>query len=426
MRKKCEENNRKSTGFFWNVTGSGLVACQSAILLFFCARYYDQETAGIVSISYAVAMLIYTMARYGVRNYQVTDNEEKYSFSDYFYARWAAVVCAFIVMAVYLLCMVLFNEYTFNKTVIIVEITVLRTINSVEDVYLGRFQQKGNFAVGARIMAVREFVTLAAVCALICSGMEITLVLLLGIISGIVIDILMIKKSYDFLEPDEAGFRGFRVGRVKDLLVECFPLCLGTVLAIYASNIPKYVTDWYLDEISQAIIGYLILPVFTIALFNQFLYTPFVKDLGDLWNIGEYGGFIRKILKQSFVIIISAGIVMALSYYVGIPLLSIVYDIELRPYIKEFVLLLIGGGLYALEYYLTIPVTIMHENKKIAISYVSAIFISFLLQKRLVSDHGLQGVSILYCVVNLVITLVLVCSICFRYMSRTKISNNGF
>jgi uncharacterized membrane protein YgaE (UPF0421/DUF939 family) len=84
---------------------------------------------------------------------------------------------------------------------------------------------------------------------------------------------------------------------------------------------------------------------------------------------------------------------------------------------REFVLLLVGGGLYALEYYLIIPVTVMHEQMKIALSYVAAIVMSLVVQKSLVDGFGLAGVGFLYIFVNLIITLLLVFVIYKKYRS---------
>ncbi len=435
-----------SNGFIWNAIGGSLFAGQSVILLFLCARFYDQETAGVVSISYALANLIYMIALYGVRNFQVTDTKETYRFTDYLVLRALSILFAVAILLSYMVLMYKYNGYSGHKCAVVIAMTVLKMVNAAEDVIVGRLQQRGFFVVGARMGAVREFIMLTAVCILICMKFDIVAALICGTVISLVMELFLVSKSRNYLRsdmqetdaPDDAdvyahdmdeagmiitggdtvsGRAGFDRARLLGLLRSCTPLCVSTVLAIYLSNIPKYVTDWYLDEITQAIVGYLILPVFIIALLNQFIYTPFIKGLGDLWNAGNRRGFINRVALQSVVIISSAGIILLISYWIGIPLLSMVYNIDLRPYMKEFVLLLVGGGLYALEYYLIIPVTVMHEQVKIALSYMAAIVMSLAVQKSLVAGLGLTGVGVLYILVNLIITVLLVFVICKKYRS---------
>jgi len=80
-------SNSKKSGMVWN-TVSGIVSTgQTAVVLFFISFKREPNIAGIVSIGFATANLFGSVCRYGVRNYQATDSREKFSFSDYFYAR---------------------------------------------------------------------------------------------------------------------------------------------------------------------------------------------------------------------------------------------------------------------------------------------------------------------------------------------------
>lgn len=398
------KEEKKASGFIWNMIGGGLVACQSALLMLLAARFYDQETAGMISISYAIAILAFTISRFGMRNYQVTDAEGRFPFKCYRNSRYITIAVTMLVVLIYLVTSICFNKYSLYKSMIVMETVLLRMISSFEDVYLGRFQQMGYFAVGAKIMAIREIVLLGTMCAGIICGFPLLIVLLIGIMVSALVDVFLLRRKGNYLFCNSE--KEVHFGQIGKLLEECFPLCLGTSLAIYVSNIPKYVTDRYLDEMSQAIVGYLILPVFVITLLNQFIYTPFIKDLGDLWNEKKYRGFYKKIIFQSIFIIGTTVIVLASMMLIGLPILSWVYVIDLTHYRSEFAAMLVGGALYALEYYLVIPLTIIHEQKKLAVSYIISIVISLICQKGIVTRYGLLGVAYLYIFVNLLLTLI--------------------
>lgn len=402
-----KEKNRLSQtkDVFWNMLGGGIVALQSAVLLIFVARFYNQDAAGIVSISYAFAVLAFTIARYGIRNYQVTDQQSEYSFNEYLFARYISVAVTILLICVYLAIQTATGNYSLNKSVVVLEIVLLRMVNAIEDVFLGRFQQVGKFGVGAKIMAIRETFLLILLILLLVMKIDLRIAVLVGIIFSSLVDVIYIYVKKADMDLDDGRQRKANPQAVGKLLRENFPLCIGTALAVYASNIPKYTTDWYLDEYSQAVVAYLILPVFTIALFSQFAYTPFVKDLGEAYHSDDKKSFLKKIRFQ---ILFTAGVaivICAVCLSIGLPILSYVYNIDLSVHRLEFVLLLVGGTLYALEYYLSIPVTIMHKQKQLGMGYALAIIIAAITQKRMVTDMGIMGVCILYCIINLVILL---------------------
>lgn len=396
--------NRKFKGFLWNSVGSGLVAFQTAIVVFLCSHLYTHEIAGIVSFSYAVAILVYTIARYGMRNYQATDSNEKYDFCDYLISRVITVLISFFVIVLYVGYMIDNGRYDADKVVIVIEIVLLRLVNAVEDVLFGRFQQIDNFEVGAKIMAIRELVSFLTICSAIFFRTNIKHTFAMAVLASLLTEIVLvwINRGYLMLGNKEPIIH--RSGKVLELLRECLPLCIGTSLAIYASNIPKYVTDWYLDDYQQAIVGYLLLPVFTIALLNQFIYTPFIKDLGDLWNDCKISDFSRKICKQVILIGLSCLVITVVCLWIGIPILSILFNVDLSVYKIQFVFLLLGGALYTLEYYLTIPITVIRKQNHVALGYGIAIGASLIFQKRLVVNYGLVGTAAVYCIVNFIIS----------------------
>ena len=79
-------HNRKSD-MIWN-TASGIIdAAQSILMLSLITRICGLQDAGIFSIAYSISILMLTISRYGMRDYQVTDLKEKYDFNVYFSSR---------------------------------------------------------------------------------------------------------------------------------------------------------------------------------------------------------------------------------------------------------------------------------------------------------------------------------------------------
>ena len=108
------EKDRKRSSVIWNAIGGAANACQSAIILIFISHKLGIMVAGIVTIAYAVANLFMSMEKYGMRNYQVTDVNERFSFKDYLYARFFVLIGVVIISVIYLMYCIKFEQRNIN------------------------------------------------------------------------------------------------------------------------------------------------------------------------------------------------------------------------------------------------------------------------------------------------------------------------
>ena len=72
----------KKKDFIFNMYGSMAVSFVSVLLLIAVSRLLGEEAAGIFSLSYSTAQMLYTLAAFEVRNIQVTDTKREFDFSD--------------------------------------------------------------------------------------------------------------------------------------------------------------------------------------------------------------------------------------------------------------------------------------------------------------------------------------------------------
>ncbi len=403
---------RKKKDIIVNAVGGGVAACQCAFLLIVVSRWQSVRMAGIITIGYAVANLALSICNYGVRNFQVTDLSEKYSFRVYLLHRGATCLMAVFLSMVYLWQKFSVGEYDIQKVRIIFEIILLKQLDGVEDVFLGWFQQKDQFFTGAWIMAVRQTAVTALMCLMILFKVTIENVFFVGILVSAGLDIIFLLKKCSKVQEDAwswgAGYKK-RLHEGAEILYlgkECFPLAVGTSLTVYIANAPKYAIDAYATEEIQAVFGYLMLPVFVITLLNQFVYQPFIKKMGNLWNDRLYKLFRHYILRQCIFVIAITMLFLVACIWFALPLLSLMYKIDLTLYRKEFILLLCGGSLYALSYYLMVPITIMRRQGMIAATYSIVSVLLFLLNRFLEFNRNMIWVCWRYIIANGAVMLI--------------------
>ncbi len=398
-----KEQTVKSSGVIWNTIGGLMTAGQSAIILIFITRRLGLEIAGMVTIAYALAQLFLALARYGVRNYQVTDVTEQASFKDYFVVRLITLIGSGAAAVIYLICVLLIGSASPEKAGIILEVVILYLITAFEDVFAGRSQQVGRLDIGAKIVGVRMIASTALICVAVWAGAGIHVALLLGILCSIVLDIWFLGRTFRSVCPERQHAAR---DKVWNILKTCLPLCIGMTLMLYIGNAPKYMINWYMDETTQAIFGYIMMPVFVVTLLNQFIYQPMIKDLGDLWAQRAISAFRKRVFRQCLIVGGLIAAALAIGMTIGLPILSFIYGTDLTGYRPEFAVLLVGGGCYALAAYLNVPITTIRKQIALAIGYLSATVVALALGRFFVVRQGMMGAAILYLVITALLAAI--------------------
>ena len=387
----------KKEAYIWNTAGSMLSAFQSVIMLMVLTRVCDLETAGIFTIAYASANLFLNVGNYGMRNYQASDVKPKYAFSIYVRSRIVTGAAMLACSTVYLMWSTISIGYGWYKVAVIFCLTLFKLVDSVEDVTDANYQQHGRLDVGGKLQTVR----LASTLAIFCIAAVLTCDLLVPLVSATmwslsvyIVGASIIRKKFG-LPAWDSGEGPMESQNARSLLRECFPLFLAFLL-FYIGNAPKYAIDANLDDASQAIYGFIAMPVFVVGLLAQFIYMPIIEPLGRQWSSGDACGFRKVIFKQVGCIVILTIICVAGAAALGAPVLGMLYNTDLQPYVTELLVLVTGGGFLAVTSLMTMGITIMREQRHLTVGYVVVAIGALLLSPIAVCSGGISGASWIY------------------------------
>lgn len=380
--------------YVWNTLGGMLNAGQSALLLIVISRTNSVEDAGIFSIAYAIACLTVTVGKWGMRNFQVTDVQEKYSYSIYVSSR--VITCTFMILLTmyYIFKGVFFSDYTTKKCMVILLLGLLKMLDSIEDIVHGLFQRKGRLDIGAKSMATRYMLLLAVCSVSLYTTHNLIVSLVVSLVSSFFYFIF--ATTLVFEQFKEKVFIRLTDKRVRMLLAECFSLFVGSFLMIYIANAPKYAIDNCMNETAQACFNYIFMPVYVISVLNTFIYQPVLTNLAICYEEKKYNEFISLFLRQLLVISGLAFVILLCAYWIGIPILSFLYNIDLTDYKLPFMVLMSGSIFLAIAGYVSVAVTILRKQNWLLIGYILTAIIDFLLAKPLVLFKGIIGASFLY------------------------------
>ena len=402
----AEDHTRSA--YLWNTAGSLLNAFQSVIMLMVITRVSDLETAGVFTLAYASANLFLNMGNYGMRNFQASDVKPEYPFASYWRSRLVTDIAMLVCSSAYLLWSATRLAYPSAKSAAIVVMMLLKLVDSVEDITDGNCQQHGRLDVGGKLLTLR---TGSFICVFIAS-----MVLLRNLVASLtitvawsltfyIVGIMIIRRRVGLPtgkgDPDVPAWHG-----VWQLLRECAPLFLAAFLLFYIGNAAKYAIDAQLDDTSQAIYGFIAMPVFVVGLLAQFIYMPIVEPLSRTWDAGDATGFRREFGRQALYI---AGITLVCDlggFILGEPVLGWLYATDLTGYGLDLVVLVTGGGFLALAQLFTMGITVIRRQRLLTPGYVAVALVALLTASPVVARWGIDGASWAYIAYMAVLALL--------------------
>lgn len=408
-----DSKNKEKSAYIWNTSAAMLSSFQTVFILMIISRIDPINDAGIFTIAFAIGNLMMSIGKYGMRQFQVSDMANKYSFKVYSKSRLisnSAMICC---CTAYLGYHLLMEHYTIKKTIVIILVCLVKLVDSIEDVYHGELQKKGRLDVAGKILTSRLGMYILLYITVYILTKNLVISSFLSFFVSALICLIFNKIAYKALLTN-MGKNNDR--QVIHLLQECFPLLVSSFLIMYIGNAPKYALDTVLSSQEQACFGYVFMPVFVIGLLSQFIYQPIIYKLASLYSTGEISKLKSLVIKQVYIIIGLTIFTLIGGKILGIQILSIIYGVDLNKYEPILLVLLLGGGILAGVNFFQVILTIFRKQKTLMNGYLIAFIVFGLLGREVVRNFGMMGISIFYIIVVLVIfvlfTLQLLC--CFR------------
>lgn len=388
----------KSADFFWNMCASVVYSFQSAILLFAVTRISGLFVAGIFSISYIVSQTFAVVGSYSMRNYQVSDMKNKYSYGTYIYSRIISTIIMFVTCMVYSL----LEGYTGEKLVLIAILCVYRAVDGYEDVYHGEMQKRNRLDVASRIVTYRIVISsVIFAIGVLCTNNIIFSTALLTI-SAVLLSWGMNTVAISVMDMHQKPQKN----QVWKLLFEVAPICIGAFLYNYLVNSPKYAIENILSDDMQTIFNIIFMPVFVINMLSSFVFKPYVARMGIYWNDKNQKKFIKLLLLQAGCVLGITAIVMLAGFILGIPVLEFIYGVDLKQYKLLFMMLLAFGGVTALDAFALIVLTVMRLQNIVLASYIVSLIVDVIFMNSLVIKYHMMGAGLVYGMSMVVILLV--------------------
>lgn len=389
-----KNNNIERSSFIWNMISSIIMAFQSVILLIILTHTVGLYSSGLFTIAYANANLFLTIGKYGVRNYQVSDVKEVYSFEEYKINRWLTTLVMICISIGYVYIIGGKREYPIEKSIIIILMCLFKAVDAIEDVYHGRLQQKGRLDIAGRLLGYRLIITIILFAIILLVFQNLLGALIVCTVFTTLFCAFSLKSVYqNIFSKSEIQIKKENVVKIA---ISCFPLFVASFLAMYIGNAPKYAIDAMLTDDLQAVYGFIAMPVFVIGLLNNFIFNPILNEISIDWSQKRYSVFGKKIVRQIFIIGIITLVCICGAALVGTPVLSVLYNCDLSSYKKELLILLVGGGFLGLSGFFSVIITIIRYQQHLVIGYAVVSMMAYFMSPIFVMKSAILGAAMLY------------------------------
>lgn len=391
-------NNNMKKNFVWNIIGTTFSAFNSLFFLIIVTRINGIDNAGIFSFAFSMACLFYIVGIYSGRVFQVTDNNDEND--DYSYINLHMFTT--IIMIILSLFFYIFRGYGTFKLVVSLLLIIYKALEAVSEVFFAILQKNDKLYKVGFSMFCKSIIGIV----LFFLIDYFTHNLIISLISIVVTNFLFLV----FYEINNAKKtikekNSFKSEIIIRLLKTGFYTFIFTFLNLYLINTSKLAIENFLSDKFQTIFGIIIMPATVISLFAQFIIHPFLLEIKNNINDKKYDNLIKLIIKLSLIILFMGAICVICAWLLGVPVLKIIYGVDLKNYRLDLILILVGATFYAINCVFANVLIAFRKTLSQAIIYIIISIISSILAMILVKYNGIFGASFAYFVTMAMVVL---------------------
>lgn len=412
MRSSSTRKQNESVGsdMMWNTIGTFFYFFCQWLLTILVVRLGSYTDAGIFSMVLSVSNLFYCISAYGVRNYQVSDVNGKFSDSDYIRFRHLCSLAALL----FFLAVLPFLRLPLYTAVCSIVYLFYKFGDSYTDVLFGILQKRSEVKKIAVSYALKGIISLVT----FCLAMILTHSLLAALLVN-TIGIFAVILLYDIKnEPDLKGDKLSR-SKIRRLARDCFPLMLYSMLVPMLNFIMRYDIE---RVFGTEELGYFSSVTMVLSVLNVLMVSVFViliPKITRMYQKREIG----KIYRLSFLALggfaLLAIIGVLLGNWLGGPVFGLVFGKEILPYMNLLPGTVIASVLLSAISFFSSVLTSLSKNDQVLYGNFPAVLICLLFMPAAIGRWGMNGSLICLCA-GFAVSLCVILFFCFATLRKRE------
>ena len=381
-------NDKLKKNTIWNTIGITFNSFNSLFFLIIINRINGVNTAGIFSFSFSIACLLYIVGIYSGRIYQVSDTKKELTDMEYLVHK--IITCLLTVGLS--ISFIIIRNYSIEKNIVIIILTLYKCLEAFDDTLYGYLQKNDELHIVGKSLFFKSIVGVIffAIVDIITHDLVISCIAL-TFNSLLFVIFYDIRKAVRYIEKNK-----IRWNRVLKLFKIGFSVFAFSFLAVYIVNIQKYIIDILLDDAAQTVFGIIVMPGTIMSLCGQYITAPLLTEIVKCYKQHQCVE-LKKISQKIVGILLILGILVEVAaWLLGIPVLNIVYAIDLNQYKMDLIFIIMGALFYAVAgIYSTILITMRKNNMQLVI-YIADSIVGVIISYYMISMWKLHGATVGY------------------------------
>ncbi len=360
-------------------------------------RLAGYEQAGIFSLATSFSNIFFFIAKFGIRNFQISDTTGNYSSGQYLGARLIAAGIAMVAFG-----LALFEaDFSAEMSVACAAYMLFKLAEAVTDHQFSVFQHYEEYGAILFSYSIKGALSLGGFVA----GLLFFHNLLVAIaLMTVMYAIVMI--SYDIRLQQRKEPFSISFDRAGTILKRCIPLMIGTLIVPYMNFIVRYeVQNICGDELLGYYSSFAAITVIMTTL-SSAVWTVLIPKISTDFQQGRYkqlGKFILQVSGATLVAGIIIGIAGAL---LGPWAFVLLYGKEILLYQELILPILFTSILLTFSAFLSATLVPLHRHTEMLLCNVAGSLLCTITAGPLIRSLGLQGANLSYAV-GLILQIVM-------------------
>ena len=395
--------------------GSGIYSLATVIFVMLAKRLVGEEAGAKFYMAFTTGQMLLTIGYFEIRPFQVTDVKQQYKAKEYFGFRVissaAMLACAVVVGIVY----VVNGKADAAGFMLIITMCILKMFDGVADVFEGEFQRNDRIDISGMSMAFRTIAIMAVFSIIAWVTRNIYAASAAAAVTGLAgaaVVAVVWSRGFETLSVS------FDREKMKSLFRSTILLFIGSAMCMWLWNGTKYVVEWTLTDRDTLAYGIVFMPTMVINLGSSFVFKPMLTTLARHYEQGEYKAFAKLVAVLVATAVGITVVTLGAGAWLGIPVLSWLYDIELAPYKSVMLVLIAAGGFNAVSILFYYALTVMRLQKEIFAGYTITFVVSIIFPIVMVKAMGIAGAGTSYLIVMMLLTVLFGGMLCVKLKKR--------
>lgn len=291
-------------------------------LLIVLAKFGNINVVGQYSLASAIVAPIIIFSQMQLRQVVVTDVQNKYQYSDYFWCRVICTLFALITAAIIILVL----GYSWNMILIMLLLTLAKCFETMSDIIYGKLQKYDRMDYIAISMMIKGIFTLILFCIILWVIQD-----LIGALLGMLFVWAAMFFLFDMKVVNKFPKDGmFDIKRIlatfKQLIWLSLPLTINSVLVSLSGYMPRYFLEYNYGKEEVGLFSIASAPLLFIALFQNSIGQAIMSQAARYFQGGEMGKFKMLALKMTAIFLFTGILFTSFFAAFGEKLISILFS----------------------------------------------------------------------------------------------------